>query len=176
MNRRRFLIATSAMAVSLSVGAAYWQQRWKYIVIHHSAGNYGNIEFLQQVHRERQANDPIDAIPYHYVIGNGNGLSMGEVASDWRQGADLWGAHVSANNMDRNLRGIGICLIGNFEAHAVPTQQYEALLKLTRQLMQNYHISVENIHGHGHVEGERTRCPGKHFPMARFLQDISRQS
>ena len=34
---------------------------------------------LRQVHRERQPNDPIDAIPYHFVIGNGRGMTDGEV-------------------------------------------------------------------------------------------------
>jgi len=52
----------------------WWTVRWNYIVIHHSAGDYGNIKHLQKVHRERQSRDPLDAIPYHYIIGNGHGL------------------------------------------------------------------------------------------------------
>ena len=51
-------------------------------MIHHSAGNFGNIEFLQKIHRQRQSKDLIDAFPHHYIIGNGNGLKMGEVLSD----------------------------------------------------------------------------------------------
>lgn len=172
MNRRKFLIASGVVVTSTALAGFYWPRRWKYIVIHHSAGNYGTIEFLQQVHRERQAGDPIDAIPYHYVIGNGNGLGMGEVASDWRQGADLWGAHVSGNNMDRNLRGIGICLIGNYEENHVPKRQYDELLRLTRQLMSEYSISADNVHGHGHVEGEQTKCPGRNFPMKKFRKQL----
>jgi hypothetical protein len=72
--------------------------------------------------------DPIDAIAYHYIIGNGNGLGMGEIASDWRQSYNLWGAHVSISNLDHNFRGIGICLIGNFENGEVPLAQYQALV------------------------------------------------
>jgi len=56
MNRRYFIAGTLTLT-ALGLGP--------YIVIHHSAGEHGNIEFLKQVHRERQANDPIDAIPYH---------------------------------------------------------------------------------------------------------------
>ena len=136
--KRRSLVLAGAGAALATAGLAagfWWPNRWRYIVIHHSAGNYGTIEFLQQVHRERQAGDPIDAIPYHYVIGNGNGLAMGEVASDWRQKYNIWGTHVSGRNTDHNLRGIGICLIGNLEKHPIPSEQYQALLILTKRLM-----------------------------------------
>jgi N-acetyl-anhydromuramyl-L-alanine amidase AmpD len=172
MNRRKFLTSSLVTAGALTGVGWYWAERWKYIVIHHSAGNFGDIPFLQQVHRERQSKDPIDAIPYHYVIGNGNGLNMGEIASDWRQNFDIWGAHVSPRNHDWNLRGIGICLIGNYENHQLPEQQYSALVKLTTTLMQRYAISAEHVNGHGLIEGERTKCPGKHFPFARFRKDI----
>jgi N-acetyl-anhydromuramyl-L-alanine amidase AmpD len=172
MNRRKFITSSLVIAGSLTGVGWYWAERWKYIVIHHSAGNFGDIPFLQRVHRERQSTDPIDAIPYHYVIGNGNGLKMGEIASDWRQNFDVWGAHVSARNHDWNLRGIGICLIGNFENHQVPEKQYAALVKLTNTLMQRYAIKKEHVNGHGLIEGEQTKCPGKHFPFDRFRKDI----
>lgn len=173
MNRRKFLITSSVAVSALAFGTVYWKSRWNYIVIHHSAGSYGDITFLNRVHRQRQANDPIDAIPYHYVIGNGNGLGMGEVASDWRRDYDIWGAHVSAKNSDRNFRGIGICLIGNYETDTVPEQQYASLVLLTRHLMSQYDIPLGNVNGHGLVPGESTKCPGKHFPMDRFLRDIA---
>jgi N-acetyl-anhydromuramyl-L-alanine amidase AmpD len=173
MNRRKLLLGMLATTGLITSGAAYWHHRWKYIVIHHSAGNYGNIEFLQRVHRERQAKDPIDAIPYHYVIGNGNGLVEGEVVSDWRNEYGIWGAHVSARNSDHNLRGIGICLIGNFERKNVSDIQYNALVKLTKKLMREHNILAQNVSGHRFVKGERTKCPGKMFPMEKFRKDIA---
>lgn len=173
MDRRKFIISTSATLVGITTGALYWPIRWNYIVIHHSGGSYGNIPFLKKVHRERQGNDPIDAIPYHYVIGNGNGLGLGEIAHGWRESYNVWGAHVSGNNLDRNVRGIGICLIGNFEKVAVPDEQYLAAVKLTRKLREKYAIPLENIAGHGYIPGESTKCPGRHFPMEKFLLDIT---
>ena len=173
MKRRTFLISSALTIAGLGAGGLYWHRRWKYITVHHSAGNYGTIEFLQQVHRDRQPYDPIDAIPYHYVIGNGNGLGLGEVASDWRQEYGLWGAHVSVNNRPRNLFGLGICLIGNFEEQPVPPAQFEALVALTRQLMRRYGIPAENVNGHGLIGGESTRCPGKHFPMVALREAIA---
>ncbi len=150
-----------------------WSRRWKYIVIHHSAGDFGTIEFLQKVHRERQGGDPIDAIPYHYVIGNGNGLAMGEIASDWRRDFAIWGAHVSANNPDRNVFGIGICLIGNFQESPVPDAQLASLIRLTRKLMRQYDIPTEHVGFHGKLAGESTLCPGRHFPFEAFVEAIS---
>ena len=108
----------------------WWTHRWSYIVIHHSAGEYGNIEFLQKVHRERQSRDLIDAIPYHYIIGNGKGLGVGVVKSDWRKSWHIWGMYVSRHNKDRNFRGLGICLIGNFENHGASDMQYRCKLAL----------------------------------------------
>ena len=173
MNRRKLLFRSLLLASSFGLGGLYWVNRWKYIVIHHSAGNYGEIKFLQKVHRQRQAGDPIDAIPYHFVIGNGNGLGMGEIASDWRNDYSLWGMHVSSKNARRNFQGLGICLIGNFEIHKVPEQQYKTLVSLTKSLMKKYGIPSENVTGHGHTRGESTKCPGQYFPMERFKADIA---
>ncbi|MEJ2692823.1 MAG: peptidoglycan recognition family protein [Candidatus Thiodiazotropha sp.] len=176
MQRRQFLIGTGLLCGSLLAGGAYWGKRWKYIVVHHSAGSYGDIDFLRQVHKQRQPRDLIDAIPYHYVIGNGNGLGLGEIASDWRQELNLWGTHVSAHNVDRNFRGIGICLIGNFETDQVPMEQYNALVTLTQRLMRKYSILPGNVSGHGYIPDEATKCPGKNFPYDKFLADIADDS
>ncbi len=172
MNRRKFLINTSVFLSFIGLGALYWPHRWKYIVVHHSAGNFGNIDFLQRVHRER-TNDPIHAIAYHYVIGNGNGLADGKIDSDFRKKYNLWGSHVSIKNIDRNVRGIGICLVGNFEEKFVTDKQYKSLVSLTMGLMKKYSIPSENVTGHGLTPGESTKCPGKNFPMSKFLADIA---
>ena len=173
MNRRRLLLGTSAAIVAGASGALVWRKRWKYIVVHHSAGGFGTIEFLQRVHRERQPNDPVDAIPYHYVIGNGNGLGLGEIARDWRGEWGIWGAHVSGNNSSINARGIGICLIGNFEERDVPPEQFESLVTLTRHLMSRHAIGAGNVLAHGRIAGEATKCPGERFPWERFKRSVS---
>jgi len=172
MKRRRFLTVAGALSAAVGLGAWYWPNRWKYIVIHHSAGDSATIESLQRVHRERQPGDPVDAIPYHFVIGNGNGIGMGEIASDWRQDMNIWGTHVSARNKARNFAGIGICLVGNFENSSVPEPQYEALLQLTKELMTRYSIPAENVNFHGRIARESTKCPGNLFPYERFQDAI----
>lgn len=167
------LIAGGLLTAGVVSASALWKNRWKYIVIHHSGGDYGTIPMLQKVHAQRQPLDPIDAIPYHYVIGNGNGIPMGEVKSDFRKKYNVWGSHLSANNSYRNFLGLGICLIGNYENNQVPQKQYRALVVLVKQLMRRYEIPVENVSGHGLIRGESTLCPGRHFPMQQFVKDIA---
>lgn len=170
--RRKLLLSALVGITGLAAFVNYWPKRWKYIVIHHSAGDFATIEFLQEVHAQRQSGDPIDAIPYHYVVGNGQGIGDGVVEQDWRGRWHIWGAHVSARNPARNYYGIGICLVGNFEQHPPTSKQYDSVVNLCRSLMRRYNIPVENVSGHGLTAGERSLCPGKYFPIERFLNDL----
>ena len=171
--KRRNLLKLLGLGTLLAAAPFYWTGRWRYIVVHHSGGAYGDIELLKRVHRERQPQDPIDEIPYHFVIGNGNGMPLGEVAETGRWRKRLWGAHLSVRNIDRNFRGIGICLIGDYEKAQVPEAQLQAAILLTRDLMQRFGISSENVTLHGRTSGESTLCPGKNFPRDRFNKAVS---
>lgn len=169
---KRILLVILIFLIIISCVLCYWPNRWNYIVIHHSAGNYGNIEFLQEIHKERQKRDPINAIAYHYIIGNGNGMEDGKIDSDIRIKYNLLGSHVSIKNFDYNFRGIGICVIGNLEKKEMTKQQYVSLLKLTKELMNKYNIKIENVNFHGQIKNELTLCPGSKFPYDRFLKDL----
>ncbi len=162
------LIAVFILALAL----IYWPRRWQYIVIHHSAGKFGNIEHLQKVHSERQPNDPIDAIAYHYIIGNGHGLEDGAIDSDLRKRYNLWGVHVRSVNFDKNFLGIGICVVGNLDKDEITDKQFASLVELTKELMANHGIKEEHVLFHGEIEQEQTACPGKHFPKKRFLEAL----
>ncbi len=173
ISRRHFLIkAGVGIFGASSLGSLLGAQRWKYIVIHHSAGKFGNPEFLRKVRRERQGRSIVNSMAYHFIIGNGSGMDIGHVAHDARWRYQLWGQHVSIRNSDHNLRGIGICLVGNFEKHVINERQYKALLSFTRGLMKKYSIVPENVKGHGYIHREKTLCPGRHFPMQQFNEDI----
>lgn len=170
---RRGVLAFLGLGAILAAMPYFWNRRWCYITIHHSGGNYGNVALLQRVHRERQPRDPIDAIPYHFLIGNGNGLGLGEVVETWRWRFGIWGAHLSVRNTWRNFRGIGICLIGNFQTDEVPETQLSAAIALTQRLMHTLRIPPENVTLHGSTPGEATLCPGKNFPQHRFMSAIA---
>ncbi len=69
-------------------------------------------------------------------------------------------------NKDYNERGIGICLVGNFE-NSPPTAAQKKSVKLLVQTLRNeYKIPVVNVVGHKDIRASATECPGKFFPMA----------
>lgn len=143
--------------------------RFDDIVIHHSGGGGGDPKMLRQVHRDRQPNDPIDMIPYHFLIGNGRGMQDGEVYATGRWRWRLWGAHLSREYMGLNITAIGICVIGNFETAQISDAQFTALTALCRDLMARYRITVKNVGFHGHLEREVTAYPGRNFPHERLI-------
>ena len=172
--RRTFLkLCALGLLGTLGCASAWHRRRWGAIIIHHSAGDFGNVTFLDKVHRQRQPYDPIDSMAYHFVIGNGNGMALGAVDQGWRWRKRLWGSHVSAGNTRFNFRGIGICLIGNYHLGPVPREQYRTLVRLVRDLRSAHRIRASDVIPHCRLEGERTVCPGKHFPYERFWLDIA---
>ena len=168
VSRRWFLLS---IPVALA-GFYFWnkKKRWKYIVIHHSAGSSGNLNFLRGVHRERFPKSRYMA--YHFVVGNGKGMGCGEVDHGSRWNYQLWGAHVSYRNRFMNANGIGICMIGNFEKHKMDEKQYQGMVRLIKYLKVMYKIPSENVLFHGKIRKEQTLCPGKNFPYERFKKDI----
>lgn len=170
MKRRTVLAGIGASGAVVGLGL-YWPNRWNHIVIHHTAGNFATLDFLREVRRQRQPGTLVDAVPYHYVIGNGNGLGMGEVVETRRVKYDLWGAHVAKRS--RNLFALGVCLVGNFEKTDVPRAQFDSAVALTRSLMAQHGIGPESVTPHGGTPGEATKCPGARFPFAEFQAAIS---
>lgn len=137
--------------------------RWKRIIIHHSATLQGSAESFDRVHREERKWE--NGLGYHFVIGNGKGMADGEVAVGDRWRKQLDGAHVKGPNKNEKLNSnsIGIALVGNFE-EAVPTAKQLAALKgLVNYLRKECFISLADVVGHGEMSDNKTLCPGKYF-------------
>lgn len=132
--------------------------RWKYIVIHHSAGASGNAKLFHQEHLKKGW----DGLGYHFVIGNGQGSADGEIEIGFRWKEQKHGAH--AGNTEYNQHGIGICLVGNFEETVMTFNQNASLLSLLRLLTTQCQIPVEMIVGHSTVK-TNTLCPGKNCSL-----------
>lgn len=141
---------------------------WKFIVIHHTATETGSTQSIHRTHLTRKdANgNPWRGIGYHFVIGNGKGMDDGAVDPTFRWRDQIDGAH--AGDAVFNRRGIGICLIGNFEKAPPTDAQLTALKSLTQSLSNTYNIPKENVMRHGDVKA--TACPGKLFPMQEVRQ------
>ncbi|MBF0252912.1 MAG: N-acetylmuramoyl-L-alanine amidase [Candidatus Omnitrophica bacterium] len=146
----------------------YPSNKWKYIIIHHSATDLGSSEMFNVGHLKKGW----EGVGYHFVIDNGTcGKECGQIETTPRWLEQRNGAHCKADNM--NERGIGICLVGNYSEDAVPEKQLQSLAYLVNQLKKYYKIPNSNILGHGQVKDAQTECPGTKFPWRNLKTKIN---
>lgn len=151
-----------------SVIPLYPTNMWGYIIIHHSATDVGNALTFDYVHSKKRK---WSGLGYHFVIDNGTSDKKDghiEVSPRWLH--QDYGAHCKADGM--NYKGIGICLVGNFDNEYVSSAQMESLMYLVNILKKYYNIPDSHIMGHGQVPGAVTDCPGKNFPWEEFRSRI----
>lgn len=138
-------------------------RHWQYIVLHHSAADEGSFGSIDRYHRETKG---WDECGYHFVIGNGTESGDGEIEVGGRWTHQKHGAHTKhLEHLEYNERGIGICLVGDFERHAPTPKQIAAARDLVAFLQQRYGVPDSNVTTHGELLGNRTECPGTHFPL-----------
>jgi N-acetyl-anhydromuramyl-L-alanine amidase AmpD len=141
----------------------YRSNKWKYIIVHHSATDEGSALQFYKFHCSRGWKN----LGYHFVIDNGTeGKQDGQIEVSPRWINQQNGAHCQAGGM--NYKGIGICLVGNFEEGRISEKQLDSLVYLVDILCDYYNIPVKNVIGHGQVTGAKTECPGKYFPWKEF--------
>lgn len=146
------------------------ENRWEYVVLHHSATHEGNANNFDRYHREQKKWE--NGLAYHFVIGNGNGSGNGEIEVGDRWKKQIHGAHTA--NMGLNRISIGICLVGNFEEDNKPTNnQLESLISLVDYFSKKYNIPKSRIVRHSQVLQKGTACPGKNFPYKELINEIS---
>jgi N-acetyl-anhydromuramyl-L-alanine amidase AmpD len=159
--------ATSAdLTAVLAVDPDVEKRPWEYIVLHHSASARGSAQSFDQYHRQRGW----AGLGYHFVIGNGTDQGDGVVIAGPRWYQQDAGAH--AHSSLYNERGIGICLVGNFEEKGPSEAQMAALIELVRRLGREYKIDAEHIVGHNQIRRGGTLCPGRFFPMNDLRETI----
>jgi len=150
--------------------AAGISPRWECVVLHHSANEGSSPSAMDRYHRQHNG---WDELGYHFVIGNGVAYPDGQVYVGPRWRKQKHGAHCKTPDNYYNDHGIGICLIGNFDQSYPTAAQMAALSRLCRFLTGKCGFSSDKIYTHGGVTG-RTRCPGRHFNLARLKNDLAR--
>lgn len=142
-------------------------RHWRYIVLHHTATDSGDVAAIDAEHRQRKdrAGHPWLGIGYHFLIGNGRGMADGLVEPTFRWKQQLHGAH--AGDRSYNEEGIGICLVGNFDSYPPTPRQVAAARELVRMLAERYDIEPQNIVCHQDVGA--THCPGAKFPVEEIV-------
>ena len=144
---------------------------WKYIVLHHTASEQGDVESIHESHLKNKDKNgkPWLGIGYHFVIGNGKGMTDGEIEPTFRWKQQMQGAH--AGVAEYNQQGVGIVLVGNFEDGPPTAAQLASVKRLVRVLSREYEIKTAQIIGHGDVKP--TECPGTHFPLSEVRDSVA---
>jgi len=142
--------------------------RWRGIIIHHSATDWGNAQEFDELHKKRRDRNGEKwlGLGYDFVVDNGRGGPDGRVETGWRWHKQVTGAHCRPKGCRDNYwneHTIGICLVGNFEKYRPSQSQYASLARLVRFLQKRYDIPLKQVKGHGQVAGARTQCPGRLF-------------
>ena len=144
--------------------------RWEYIIVHHTAGKKGKALLVDRIHRERGFEE---GLGYHFLIDNGSlgkGNGQVEVAPRWIRQEQ--GAHCKASHM--NERAIGIGLVGNFNDRKPSAAQMNTLIQLVALLGSHYEIPTSKVVGHRMVPGAKTDCPGNLFPWQGFQLSLKK--
>lgn len=145
------------------------RNRWRKIIVHHSATTEGNAASFDRFHRERRRME--NGLAYHFVIGNGTGSRDGEIEIGRRWKKQIYGGHV--NGQDLNEISVGICLVGNFEEKQPTERQLKSLYNLTRYLQISLLRGRQEVWGHKDLPKQSTACPGKFFPLKQYRSRFS---
>ena len=154
-----------APVLAASRGLRIQPGRWTHLVVHHSGIESGNARAYDGAHRRRGMEN---GLAYHFVIGNGRDSGDGEIEVGTRWTRQIFGGHVRSQAM--NERGIGICLVGNFEKREPGARQLASLHALLE------HLRGPGLPGarparvtvHRWVDRNHTVCPGRRFPFAEL--------
>ena len=141
------------------------RNRWKHIVIHHSADSNNSLRGMEHYHRRVRRME--NGLAYHFVIGKGGHTTNGRIYVCERWKRQIRGGHLASSALNEN--SIGICLIGNFEKE-VPTAKQKASLKaLVTQLRKRTGIPYSQVRTHRHINPKPTICPGRRFNLRSIL-------
>lgn len=135
------------------------------IVIHHSLTDDGKTLSWQAIRDYHIKTNGWRDIAYHYGIELVNDhveILVGRMI-------DEEGAHCKERQM--NHRGIGICIVGNFDQAPPPKDKWDAAVDLTKALMRTLGIPAREVYGHGEICGYKS-CPGKLFDMNKFRAQL----
>lgn len=167
------LPALMAPADSRNVGVIFdttrplERQRWTAIVITHTASPFATPASLEAQHKA----GGLSMLGHHFLIGNGNGLSDGElfVGPRWLQ--QVQGAHaVSPKAAWLNEHALSICLVGDGNRRTFTDAQMRRLVQVVNVLSRELGIPREKIYLQSEVDS--AKAPGGFFPTATFRSQL----
>jgi N-acetyl-anhydromuramyl-L-alanine amidase AmpD len=152
----------------------------KYIMLHHSATDYQSNKddtdgkviaktICDRAQEQWKKDYPAYICDYHFIIGHTGEVFIGQPVEQ-----PSW----HCTNYQANLVSIGICFLGNFENIEMPIEQFNAGVKLIKDLMKQYNVPLARVLRHRDVVSDithrtnSTECPGKNFPYVPLLDAL----
>ena len=141
------------------------RNRWKHIVVHHSADSNNSIRGMEHYHRRVRRME--NGLAYHFVIGNGVKTTDGKIYVGDRWKRQIRGGHLASSAL--NEVAIGICLVGNFEKTLPTAKQRTSLKALVSHLRKRTGVPFSQVRTHRHINPKPTICPGRRFSLRSIL-------
>lgn len=144
------------------------RDRWRAIVIHHSASPYGTPASISAEHRQAS----LSGLGYHFLVGNGSGMGDGAIHVGYRWLDQLPGAHAIGPQAEAyNQHALGICLVGDGNRRPFSDLQVRRLAELVAALARELKIPADRILLQSDIA--ETASPGRYFPEASFREYLA---
>lgn len=131
--------------------------RYKWIVIHHTASDYGNYASIKKYHAKEH--NWLDAA-YHLILSNGST----EVPAGFLEATKRYrflSYSLGTQSPKHNIWGLHLCIVGNYEDRPLPENLKKALAFSIASLQEKF--SIPNTHILFHRDVGSTLCPGKYI-------------
>ncbi len=164
-NRHVYLVTALLVVVLLIIVLlkCFYPTRNKWIVIHHSASSHDNLTSIRNFHKQQHG--WVEA-GYHLILSNGyTNIPTGHLEATNRYRLSSYS--MASRNPKYNLRGIHLCVIGNYENHPPSEDIKSSLISAINLLQKKYRIPDEHILLHRDIG--QTLCPGKHITKEQIL-------
>lgn len=143
------------------------QGRWQAIVIH----DCGQLAATPSQMDEAARRQGLRGLGYHFVVGNGNGMSDGELYVSQRWMDQTPGAHAAGDNADWfNRNAVGICLVGDGNRQRFSPAQAKRLHETVRMLCEKLGIPADRVYLHSQIAP--TSSPGRLFQESALRQAL----
>lgn len=157
------------------------------IIIHHIGSNNGKLYSVDgtitwftdiEVHRNKESGKIENKVSAHYIIPRqkhkGNDLYhlVKDIDIAYHAGISQWTINGKLRKYI-NRYSVGIELEGDGNLVEYTDYQYEVLIYLIKELLQNYNIPEENILGHEDISPGRKTDPGRLFDWKRLRTSIT---
>lgn len=139
--------------------------RWNEIVVVHSGSPVGSPASVESDHRAVG----YDGMGFHFLVGNGTGMSEGQIHVGYRWMDQLDGADLAGMNSSKGI--IEVCLVGDGDRRPFGDEQLHRAAQLVAALADRLDIPSSQIRLHNELA--TTTSPGRYFPREAFADLVA---